>query len=771
MTTNKSKAGSNTCVTNPRSNILSCSTNGQIAPGDKWNQLLVQGSAGTNASILHEHDNKRVSVSTEQNQTEASIEHIIELPLDVENGGQNDNLLLSGPNLPYDIPSEIPLPFEENENPETAAENRNDHTTLHHSPTHNHHNPGNTLDVSSNYDSDYDDHHQHDVPPDYYLEEQTANHQNNIGFQLGLNYFDRDLVSTPIQNYPNDKILEGDTQRGWSRPFPDDMPLQGPFTARQGLNIDMATKKPEDFFNLMFDDRMFDTIADETNKYARDRIVHITNGRDPIEQIDDPSNARYNRLFNWKDVNASDIKLFMAHVIVMSLVRKSAVHSYWSRSTLSHTPFFGKHLSRNKFQTILWHLHFNDISGNPPPGCAGHDPLSRIRNVISMAQDNFKHAYVCGADVAVDESMCGFRGRVKFLQYNKSKPNKFHIKLFMASEKQTGYMLTFSVYTGSECNELVKQNAVLDPSSSVTTKTVMGLLESGNLLDMHRRIWFDNWFNSVELLLEMLSRDTYGAGTVRTNRKDLPKAVVGKSVKLKRFESVYRRNGHVLCLRWCDKRPVTMLSTIHEAVEVISKTKYNGEVLVKPVVIHDYNFAMNTVDKSDHLLSSYVALKGNKWYRKLFLHLFNMIILNSYILNKQYGDQKMSHTAFREYIANHLVTTSLPTATCIRKWPQVNVGDDEGRLFGKHFPIKFPLNMLVPSIRKHPAKRCKVCNFTAQQRSHYNMHGPKLPTKYTSFTCNKCTNIPMCITPCFEFFHSQLHFRKSALQFRIVNDM
>ena len=97
-------------------------------------------------------------------------------------------------------------------------------------------------------------------------------------------------------------------------------------------------------------------------------------------------------------------------------------------------------------------------------------------------------------------------------------------------------MLTFSVYIGSECNEFVQHSAVLDPSSSITTKTVMGLLESRNLLDMHRQIWFDNWFNSVELLLEMLSRDTYGAGTVRTNRKDLLKAVVGKSVKLKCFE-------------------------------------------------------------------------------------------------------------------------------------------------------------------------------------------------------------------------------------------
>ena len=143
------------------------------------------------------------------------------------------------------------------------------------------------------------------------------------------------------------------------------MPLQGPFTARQGLNADMATKKPEDFFNLMFDNHMFETIADETNKYARNRIAHITNGRNPIEQMDNPSNRRYKRLYKWKDVNALDIKLFMAHVIVMSLVQKSAVH--WSRATLSHTLSFGKYSSCNKFQTILWHLHFNDISGNPPP--------------------------------------------------------------------------------------------------------------------------------------------------------------------------------------------------------------------------------------------------------------------------------------------------------------------------------------------------------------------------------------------------------------------
>ena len=120
----------------------------------------------------------------------------------------------------------------------------------------------------------------------------------------------------------------------------------------------------------------------------------------------------------------------------------------------------------------------------------------------------------------------------------------------MVSEQETGYMSAFSVHIGSECNEHVQRNAKMDPSGSITTKTVMSLLDSQNLLDMHRCVWFDNWLNSVELLLEMLARDTHEAGTVRTNRKDLPKTVAGKQVKLKNGECVYHQNGHLLCSHW-----------------------------------------------------------------------------------------------------------------------------------------------------------------------------------------------------------------------------
>ena len=48
-----------------------------------------------------------------------------------------------------------------------------------------------------------------------------------------------------------------------------------------------------------------------------------------------------------------------------------------------------------------------------------------------------------------------FKGCVKCLQFNPSKPNKFHIKLFMVSEHLSGYISRFLVYIRKTANELV----------------------------------------------------------------------------------------------------------------------------------------------------------------------------------------------------------------------------------------------------------------------------------------------------------------------------
>ena len=83
----------------------------------------------------------------------------------------------------------------------------------------------------------------------------------------------------------------------------------------------------------------------------------------------------------------------------------------------------------------------------------------------------------------------------------------------MVSEHKTGYMAGFSVYTGQVANELVAKNAVSSKECTITTKTIQRMW----LLDNYRSVYFDNWFNSPQLLDEMYQCKTLGAGTVRQN--------------------------------------------------------------------------------------------------------------------------------------------------------------------------------------------------------------------------------------------------------------
>ena len=84
---------------------------------------------------------------------------------------------------------------------------------------------------------------------------------------------------------------------------------------------------PEDFFNDIFDDRMFTIMAEETNNYVQKKS-EIMQGRDHFQQIDHHSHRQHAHLRTWRDINAYDIKIFIAHLLVMSSVHKTALHNY-----------------------------------------------------------------------------------------------------------------------------------------------------------------------------------------------------------------------------------------------------------------------------------------------------------------------------------------------------------------------------------------------------------------------------------------------------------
>ena len=271
------------------------------------------------------------------------------------------------------------------------------------------------------------------------------------------------------------------------------------------------------------------------------------------------------------------------------------------------------------------------------------DPLFKLRPFLDMCDKNFRSLYEPSQNLSLDEACCPFKGRLKFKVYNKSKPQKFHIKLFQVCEAETGYVSGFEVYTGKNNSKSVKNATVFDPKSCKTTKLVVGLMDSLKFLDKGHHLYMDNYYNNLELCKELFARDCYVAGTIRKNRVGLPGAV--KEAKLKKGDCIFRRKEELLVLKWFDKRPVLVVSTIHDAVDILTRNRdVNGVPIVKPQVIHDYVKYMRGCDVSDQLVSSYSILRRSvKWWRKLLFHMFAVLVNNAYVLHRKFGRKAMQH--------------------------------------------------------------------------------------------------------------------------------
>ena len=127
-------------------------------------------------------------------------------------------------------------------------------------------------------------------------------------------------IEYPIVNCERDIDLQEDIDNGWIRVENDEVPDHCHFIGHEGLNMNTVSCNPEDFFNNLFDDRMYTILTEETNKYARQQIMKVMGNRDPFQHMDHYSYQKHARLGTWKDLNSSDIKIFIAHLLVMSSI-------------------------------------------------------------------------------------------------------------------------------------------------------------------------------------------------------------------------------------------------------------------------------------------------------------------------------------------------------------------------------------------------------------------------------------------------------------------
>jgi hypothetical protein len=237
----------------------------------------------------------------------------------------------------------------------------------------------------------------------------------------------------------------------------------------------------------------------------------------------------------------------------------------WSTDPLLSTPIFTRLMKRDRFFFIMKISHF----------CDNGDKLYKLRYVVDYLRNKFREIFSPFEKLCIDESLVLFKGRLSFRQYIPSKRHRFGVKLFMLYDCKMGFCLDFIIYTGAntDVDPLEKENEAIGKSGPLMNP----------YLNKNHTIYLDNWYNSPTLSLLLHNNQTSCCGTIKKNRKFMPKL----DAELKRGEMTFRSSGPALVLKWCDKREIHMITTLHDyGMSPTNKTdRQTGMHIMKPTCV------------------------------------------------------------------------------------------------------------------------------------------------------------------------------------------
>ncbi|XP_068122086.1 piggyBac transposable element-derived protein 4-like [Hyperolius riggenbachi] len=522
----------------------------------------------------------------------------------------------------------------------------------------------------------------------------------------------------------DDSLLDISNVRTWCPldcSTPQAAPPRFPFIGAAGLKVDVDRDDPLAFLALFLTDDVIDKIVMETNTYAEQQLA--------------TPHLRLSRNRKWEPVTSDELWLFLGLIILQGVVGKPVQKWYWSTNRLLATPFFGTVMSECRFSLIMKFLHFAnneeyDESSHPAP------KLRKIWDVYQLIQRNFRETYVPERDISVDESLMAYKGRLSWIQYIASKRARFGLKSYRLCESSSGYIWNSVLYTGKGT-----RFSQTFSNYGMATSSVLTLMEP--LLDQGYCVTTDNFYTSPELCELLVQNKTDCYGTVRPNRRNLPSSFASK--KLRPGEIVAWQKGKMMALRWRDKKDVCLMSTVHNASTTVVHTR-GGKDIPKPQVVMDYNHTMGGVDKADQETTFYPAMRKQqkKYYKKIFRHLLEQCLWNSYVLFQKYSDHPGHHADFIWRVVESILMKHHMPSVAVRRPGRRAVGVvNPERLTGRHFVEHVP-----PTAKKAaPTRMCVVCC------SKTDDSGKKI-RRETRYHCPDC-DVGLCAVPCFKIYHTR----------------
>ncbi|XP_055877291.1 piggyBac transposable element-derived protein 4-like [Biomphalaria glabrata] len=371
-----------------------------------------------------------------------------------------------------------------------------------------------------------------------------------------------------------------------------------------------------DFFKLYFTMDIVLQICQYTNTYATEH------------GLQKPSVFQ-----SWYELSPDEFYRFCGLIMYAGIVQVPNIERFWSTKSLYNGLWARAFMSRDRFKAIMCFIKVSNPLTEDP-----NDKLCKVRMLTTYIRMKCIKLYQPHQNVSIDERMVRNKGKYAFRQYIRDKPTKWGMKLWILADSLSGYTYDFDIYLGKQ------DNGPFGLAYGVVMKLTKSISRQGY------RLFFDNFYTSVQLLKDLWFIGIGACGTVLRTRKGFPNAI--KDVKnfekkSKRGDMRWIRDGQLLTVQWRDNKTISLMSTIHDANDSVTakrRTKTNGQfenlTVNQPTIVHDYNKYMGGVDKSDQLINKYNVLrKTNKYWKTIFFHMLDIARVNSYILFQDWRDK------------------------------------------------------------------------------------------------------------------------------------
>ena len=215
-------------------------------------------------------------------------------------------------------------------------------------------------------------------------------------------------------------------------------------------------------------------------------------------------------------VTNEGLKAFLGINFVVEINKLPMIAEYWRVGNLISNDSNQNTMIRNLSCEILQNLHFADNRKDDKT-----DKAFKMRPVIDHPNSKFSEVISNDCEQSIDEHMVKFKGRSGMKQYIKSKPIKWGFKFWFRCSSKSGYLYQMDIYLGR------KQT----PEFNLGLGEEVVLQLTKDLERSFCTVYFDNFFNSPKLIEKLFQKGIYGIGTVRANRKQMPKMIDDKQMK------------------------------------------------------------------------------------------------------------------------------------------------------------------------------------------------------------------------------------------------